>query len=63
MLPDSDRLFEAGMRLFSARRDPEWSLTDCISFAAMRAWDLTEALTADHHFGQAGFKVLLPAPA
>ena len=51
------------MRLFSARRDPEWSLTDCISFAAMRAWDLTEALTADHHFGQAGFKVLLPAPA
>jgi predicted nucleic acid-binding protein len=59
VLPDSDRLFDEGMRLFSSRNDQEWSLTDCISFEAMRAHDLTEALTADHHFAQAGFKLLL----
>jgi predicted nucleic acid-binding protein len=34
-------------------------LTDCISFAAMRACALEEALTGDHHFEQAGFAALL----
>jgi uncharacterized protein len=36
-----------------------WSLTDCISFAVMSQQGLAEALTADHHFEQAGFVVLL----
>jgi uncharacterized protein len=42
-----------------SRRDKEWSLTDCISFVVMKERGLTEALTADHHFEQAGFKALL----
>ena len=52
-------LFEAGLRLYASRRDTEWSLTDCISFVVMKQHNLTEALTADHHFEQAGFIPLL----
>jgi hypothetical protein len=55
----SHALFEAGLGLFSGRPDKGWSMTDCISFAVMAQHQLTEALTADHHFEQAGFKVLL----
>lgn len=39
-----------------------WSLTDCISFEVMGEFGLTEALTADHHFEQAGFRALLKQP-
>ena len=39
--------------------DKEWPLTDCISFVVMQEQGLSEALTADHHFLQAGFKTLL----
>ncbi|MFO0873394.1 MAG: PIN domain-containing protein [Phycisphaerales bacterium] len=55
----SDDLFHAGLGLFRERLDKEWSLTDCISFVVMRQRRLTAALTADHHFAQAGFEVLL----
>ena len=51
--------FERGVALYAKRPDKEWSLTDCISFVAMKDQGLTEALTADHHFEQAGFTVLL----
>ena len=56
----SERIaFEAGLRLYEERRDKDWSLTDCISFVVMKERGLTEALTADHHFEQAGFTALL----
>jgi predicted nucleic acid-binding protein len=48
-------LFGAGVDLFRCRPDKDWSLTDCISFVVMRRDGITEALTADHHFEQAGF--------
>ena len=35
-----------------------WSLTDCISFAVMTERGLADALTADHHFEQAGFRAV-----
>jgi predicted nucleic acid-binding protein len=56
--PDLD-LFEHGIDLFSRRPDKAWSLTDCISFVVMTDRGLTEALTGDHHFEQAGFHALL----
>lgn len=48
-----------GIRLYEQRRDKQWSLTDCISFVVMKREGLTEALTGDHHFEQAGFVALL----
>jgi len=59
VVPASSGLFRAGMELFARRLDKDWSVTDCISFVVMKQRGLTEALTADHHFEQAGFKALL----
>ncbi len=42
-----------------ARADKEWSLVDCASFVVMQQRGLTEALTTDRHFEQAGFVRLL----
>ena len=55
----SHDLFERGVELFARRLDKAWSLTDCISFLVMEEHGLAEALTADHHFQQAGFVPLL----
>ena len=57
--PPDPVLFEEGIKLFEARPDKEWSLTDCISFVVMQREGITEALTGDHHFEQAGFVALL----
>ena len=50
---------EEWLQLYAQRLDKKWSLTDCISFAVMQRNSLTEALTGDHHFEQAGFVALL----
>ncbi len=55
----SDALFERGFDLYRRRADKDWTLTDCISFVVMADENLTDALTGDHHFEQAGFKALL----
>lgn len=55
----SHDLFERGVSLFSQRPDKSWSLTDCISFIVMQEHGIRGALTADHHFVQAGFEALL----
>ena len=52
-------LDEAAWKLFGDRLDKEWSLVDCASFVVMQQHGLTDALTADHHFEQAGFVRLL----
>lgn len=59
MIPLSPFLFDEGLRLYEKREDKSWSLTDCISFVVMRQENLTEALTADQHFVQAGYRTLL----
>jgi predicted nucleic acid-binding protein len=51
-------VYRAGFDLFAARPDKSWHLTDCISFAVMTERGLSEALTADHHFEQAGFRAV-----
>jgi predicted nucleic acid-binding protein len=51
-------VYRAGFDLYSDRHDKAWSLTDCISFAVMADRKLTDALTADHHFEQAGFRAV-----
>lgn len=57
--PCSEELFERGIELFRQRPDKDWPLTDCISFLVMEEQGLTDALTGDRHFEQAGFRALL----
>jgi predicted nucleic acid-binding protein len=55
----TSELIERGRKLYRERADKDWPLTDCISFVVMQEHELSEALTADHHFEQAGFKAML----
>lgn len=58
ILPPDNDLFDRGSELYVSRADQTWSLTDCISFVVMTDRGLTDALTTDRHFEQAGFKAL-----
>lgn len=55
----SQTMFSRAFELFEERSDKDWGFTDCFSFVAMQDNDLTDALTADTHFRQAGFNALL----
>jgi|SRR5579859_1932470 len=55
----ADQWFQRGLELYGQRPDKDWPLTDCISFVVTTEEKLTEALTGDRHFEQAGFKALL----
>jgi uncharacterized protein len=57
--PASTALLSAGIDLYRRRPDKSWSLTDCISFVVMERRTISEALTGDRHFAQAGFVTLL----
>jgi predicted nucleic acid-binding protein len=46
-------------KLLTDRNDKNWSLVDCSSFVVMQNEGITESLTTDHHFEQAGFVRLL----
>ena len=59
IVPQSRELFIAALELYRAREDKAWSLTDCSSFRIMRRMRISDALTYDHHFRQAGFNALL----
>jgi len=59
IIPLSEELYNRAMKLYRQRADKEWGMTDCISFAVMQDHGLTEALTTDLHFRQAGFRALL----
>ena len=59
VVPLSEVLFDKGFELYRQRPDKEWGLTDCVSFVLMQERGITDALTADTHFRQAGFRALL----
>ena len=59
VLGTSQELFLAGVELYRVRGDKGWSVTDCMSFVMMKRRGITEALTGDRHFEQAGFRALL----
>ena len=55
-----DESLDAEAWQFLANRlDKKWSLVDAVSFVVMQEREMTDALTADHHFEQAGFVRLL----
>ncbi len=59
IIPVAEPLIQRAFELYKSRLDKEWGLTDCISFEVMRDPGLSDALTADDHFRQAGFQALL----
>jgi uncharacterized protein len=58
VVPLDDGLLARAMDLFRQRLDKNWSFTDCVSFTVMNEQGISEALTADHHFEQAGFRAV-----
>ena len=52
-------LYTEAFNLFKQREDKEWGLVDCISFIVKQNRGITDVLTADIHFHQAGFRALL----
>ncbi len=59
VVPFAVDIIAAASRLYEARSDKDWSLTDCLSFLVMEQRGVPRALTTDHHFRQAGFEAAL----
>jgi predicted nucleic acid-binding protein len=57
--PLTESLLQDAVALYADRSDKNWGLTDCVSFVLMRQEGVVDALTADVHFRQAGFRALL----
>jgi uncharacterized protein len=52
-------LFERAFDLYKKYKDKDWGLIDCISFIVMTQAGVSQALTFDQHFEQAGFEALM----
>ena len=59
IVPQSSLQFQEALSLYADRSDKAWGLTDCSSIRIMIRDGLTQALSHDHHFQQAGFRALL----
>ena len=59
VVPFQPELIDSAVQLYRTRPDKNWSLTDCLSFVVMERRHLTDALTTDGHFEQAGLKVMM----
>ena len=59
IVPVTEEVYARAFALYQKRLDKEWGLTDCISFIVMSDQQLTDALTTDGHFRQAGFRPLM----
>jgi predicted nucleic acid-binding protein len=54
--------FDAATTFFRQHLDHDYSFTDCASFVVMQDMGLSDALTTDRHFTEAGFRALLQTP-
>ncbi|MDQ3552887.1 MAG: PIN domain-containing protein [Chloroflexota bacterium] len=59
VVPHTRQLLRDGVDRYAARLDKGWGLVDCVSMVVMEQRGITEALTLDHGFEQAGFRRLL----
>ena len=59
VVPVDSALIERALKFYTERVDKEWSMTDCISFLVMLDKGIDNALAADKHFQQAGFRALM----
>ena len=55
-------LFGRGLDLYKKYNDKKWGLVDCVSFVVMHDRGITDALTSDKHFVQAGFRAMMLDP-
>ena len=55
----NEDLMIQSLALFSQMQDKEWGLVDCSSIVIARKNKLESVFTADKHFVQAGFEILL----
>lgn len=61
--PQSSLQFQDALSLYAERGDKTWGQTDCSSFRIMDRDGITQALTHDRDFQQAGFQALLRDPS
>ncbi|HEX4350010.1 MAG TPA: PIN domain-containing protein [Verrucomicrobiae bacterium] len=59
VVPATREGLDRALDLYHQYAEKGWTLTDCVSFTIMRQRNLTDALTGDKHFEQAGFVTLL----
>jgi len=59
IIPLNQNLFNRAFALYQTHKDKTWGLVDCVSFVVMRETGITDALTNDKHFQQAGFNALM----
>ena len=59
IVPASRAWLDRALDLCHLHMDKGWTLTDCASFVIMRERQISDALTGDKHFEQAGFTALL----
>lgn len=59
IIPLTEELYARAFALYRTRPDKEWGMVDCISFVVMQERGITDSLTIDHHFEQAGSVPLL----
>ena len=55
----TSQLFERAFAMYKKYLDKQWGLVDCISFVAMHEAGVSQAMTFDRHFVQAGFEALM----
>jgi len=58
----TEALYLRAFQLYRDRKDKGWGMTDCVSFIAMNSRGMTDALTHDIHFEQAGLRALMRGP-
>lgn len=63
VIAGSRDVFLQGLELYAHRQDKDWSLTDCISIEVMQRNHIEDVFSADRHFEQAGFRLLMPFAA
>jgi predicted nucleic acid-binding protein len=59
VVPATSADWQLGYDLYKARDDKSWSLVDCISIVICERLGITDVFTADHHFEQAGLRILV----
>lgn len=50
--------FSKALELYEQRSDKAWGMVDCFSFIVMKKFRVSHSLSTDHHFLQAGFKII-----